>query len=150
MYRPFVCKIIPPQATICSYIPLVSIPLQSKVHSKSATVSNQKGQGKAGESATLSPKIPGNRPTPVSASLHQPLPLIISYLRYVLVVCFALAVALCSPSVSSVLILIIPQVSQRGHTCPCRCITTAYSSNSQTASHCKQIYRDIHKPTAPS
>lgn len=29
MYQPFVCKIIPPQATICSYIPLASIPLQS-------------------------------------------------------------------------------------------------------------------------
>ena len=66
----FACKITLPAATICSYMPLVSIPLQSKVHSKSATVSNQKGQGKAGEAAALSPKIPGNRPTPVFASFH--------------------------------------------------------------------------------
>ena len=35
------------------------------MHSKSAAASNQKGQSKAGESATLSPKIPYNRPTPV-------------------------------------------------------------------------------------
>jgi hypothetical protein len=69
MYQPFVCKIIPPQATICSYTPLASIPLQSKVHSTS-NQQPKKGQGKAGESATLSPKIPGNRPTPVFASFH--------------------------------------------------------------------------------
>lgn len=53
----------------------------SQVHSKSAAASNQKGQGKAGESATLSPKIPGNHPTPVSTSFCQSLPLISSYSR---------------------------------------------------------------------
>lgn len=49
IYRPFCVQDNSATATICSYMPLVSIPLQGKVHSKSAIASNQKGQGKAGE-----------------------------------------------------------------------------------------------------
>ena len=128
------CKIIPPQLQFALYTSCIYSFAEYLRHTAKAT---KKGRVRQGSLPPFRQKIPGNRPTPVFASLHQPLPLIISYLTYVLVVCFALAVALCSPSVSSVLILIIPQVSQRGHTCPCRCITTAYSSNSQTASHCK-------------
>lgn len=87
-------------------MPLVSIPLQSKVHSKSATVSNQKGQGKAGESAALSPKIPSNRPTPVFCliSLASTTDKLIFESR-VLVVYLTSAVALCLPPV---LMLIYP------------------------------------------
>ena len=45
IYRPFVCKIIPPQATICSYIPLVSIPLQS-ISSAQQKWPKRAGQGR--------------------------------------------------------------------------------------------------------
>jgi len=103
----------------------------SQVHSKSAAASNQKGQGKAGESATLSPKIPGNRPTPVFTSFCQSLPLISSYLK------------LCSrdiPHLSCSSLLtsgsyayIFLKVSQ-SHICPYRYITDTYHClNSQTA-----------------
>lgn len=122
------------------------------MHSKSAAASNQKGQGKAGESATLSPKIPSNRPTPVfrlilSVSTTDKL----IFESCVLVTYLTSAVALCLPPV---LMLIYPSRLARESYLVILVLTDTYHClNSQAAApslnltnyKAIQIYRDIHE-----
>lgn len=104
------------------------------MHSKSAAASNQKGQGKAGESATLSPKIPSNRPTPVfrlilSVSTTDKL----IFESCVLVTYLTSAVALCLPPV---LMLIYPSRLARESYLVILVLTDTYHClNRQTAAH---------------
>mgnify|MGYP001695830107 CR=1 FL=1 len=132
MYRPFVCKIIPSQLQFAHIYLLHLFLLQraSQVHSKS----KQKGQGKAGESATLSPKNPRQPPYPC---FHLILPASTTdkliFESRVLVVYLTSAVALCLPPV---LLCLYPSRLARESYLVILVLTDTYHClNRQTAAH---------------
>lgn len=57
MYRPFVCKMTLPTATICSYTPLASIPFTESI-SSTQQKANKKGRARQGSLPPFRQKFP--------------------------------------------------------------------------------------------
>ena len=109
MYRPFVCKVILPQPQF-AHIYLLHLFLCRSISSTQQKQTKRVGRG----GGVCHPLAKNSRQPPYPCSCLILLASTTDKLIFescVLVVCFALAVALCSPPAYSV--LIIPQVSQR-------------------------------------